>query len=138
MPSCAAQTLGKVDDYRKACAGEAADPDDELAEVAAEELETALAEPEGAASSYYFVRARRSGPRSDLYAAARVGDLERARCVPLAVNSKRAASGGSVFVEQAGWCALATTGGTARRLQALDCSVSCATAPSVVDCMCAR
>lgn len=50
-------------------------------------METALAEPEGAASSYYFVRARRSGPRSDLYAAARVGDLERARCVPLAVNS---------------------------------------------------
>ncbi|KAK9821294.1 hypothetical protein WJX81_002004 [Elliptochloris bilobata] len=29
--------------------------------------------------SYYFVRARKAGPRSDIYAAARVGDLERAR-----------------------------------------------------------
>lgn len=49
-------------------------------EHGAEELETALAAPEGAASSYYFVRARRAGPRSDVYAAARVGDLERVRC----------------------------------------------------------
>lgn len=49
-------------------------------EHGAEELETALAAPEGAANSYYFVRARRAGPRSDVYAAARVGDLERVRC----------------------------------------------------------
>ena len=48
----------------------------------AEELETALAAPEDAGISYYFVRARKAGPRSDVYAAARVGDLERARCAP--------------------------------------------------------
>ena len=48
----------------------------------AEELETALAAPEDAGISYYFVRARKAGPRSDVYAAARVGDLERARCGP--------------------------------------------------------
>ena len=66
-------------------AGQQPAEEDELLlpeEHEAEELETALAVPEDAGISYYFVRARKAGPRSDVYAAARVGDLERARCGP--------------------------------------------------------
>ena len=57
----------------------------------AEELETALAAPEDAGVSYYFVRARKAGPRSDVYAAARVGDLERAR-YPTTIRDSEATS----------------------------------------------